>query len=913
MDSHADITESAGVHPGRWWSPSQSGDRHIECKLCPRRCRIAPDKRGFCFVRGNRGGQIVSTTYGLSTGFCIDPIEKKPLNHFYPGSAVLSFGTPGCNLGCRFCQNWTMSRAQHMEGACEEALPEAVALAAEDYGCRCVAFTYNDPIIWAEYAIDTARACRERGIKAVAVTSGYISADARADFFSEMDAANVDLKAFSEDFYVKMTGGHLLPVLDTLRWIARESKVWLEITNLVIPGANDSPEELRRMCSWIAAELGSDVPLHFSAFHPEFQLVDREGTPIETLLRAHEIAVEAGLRYVYVGNVYAPEHQHTFCPGCGRVAVERLGFELGAYHVQNGRCGHCGTPIAGCFADYAGTWGSKRRPVGIPRLAQRRPPPIASSGEPWSQVAPDLERSSAGSRASTESFETIAQPPLEQSLLQPVLSEADREAIVAAAARRVAATVRAEPCEPVEQVLGAAAETLLYGVFVTLKRGRKLRACCGFLGEPVELGEALRHAARRAATDDPRFPPISADELKELSIDVWLLWGLTPVTARGERRAAAIEIGRHGAQVMRGGTRGLLLPNVAVEHGLSAAGLLEQVCSKAGLPHNSWLSDDVQVMTFEGLSLHGELANHLPSAADESPAAMFPDGAASNAPTGNASDWSSETREPAVAGAFYPALPQELQQRLTELFDQPEVQSATPEPWTGALVPHAGWIYSGRLAARVLARIRFPSQVIVVCPRHRARGARWAIAPYRSWRAPGIEMAGDPELAHYLADRVDGLKLDAEAHRAEHAIEVHLPLLHRLAPGLRVSGVTVGGGELSEMRELAAALAEALRPLPERPLLLVSSDMNHFADLETTRRLDGLAIEALRSLRSPELHQVVRRNRISMCGVLPAVLVTDTLRNLGLLTRAELVGYCTSAEASGDTRRVVGYAGVLFG
>jgi len=347
------------------WQHASDDGRRLVCDLCPRHCALLPGQRGFCFVRQNLNGQIVSTTYGRSTGFCIDPIEKKPLYHFYPGTAALSFGTPGCNLGCKFCQNWTLSRSRDVEAACRRAAPENIAAAAVEHGCRSVAFTYNDPIIWAEYAIDTARACRAAGVKTVAVTSGYIAAEARSAFFEPMDAANVDLKGFTEQFYQEYCGGRLQPVLDTLVWLVRKSAVWVEITNLLIPEANDAPEDIRRMCQWIADELGPDVPLHFSAFHPAFQLTDRRPTPSSTLIAAHEIGRQAGLHYVYTGNVFDPQHQHTYCPGCGRAVIWREGYALGAYEMQDGRCAHCHVPIAGRFDQRPGAWGGGRREVNI--------------------------------------------------------------------------------------------------------------------------------------------------------------------------------------------------------------------------------------------------------------------------------------------------------------------------------------------------------------------------------------------------------------------------------------------------------------------------------------------------------------------------------------------------------------------
>jgi len=350
--------------PGGWWHESDDGE-HAVCDLCPRGCVLRPGDRGFCFVRENRGGQVVSTAYGRSTGFCIDPIEKKPLNQFYPGTSVLSFGTAGCNLGCTFCQNWTMSRSRDVEAACETAAPSTIATAAARLGCRSVAFTYNDPIIWAEYAIDAAKACRQAGVKTVAVTSGYISASARAAFYDHMDAANVDLKGFSEDFYRQYCAGRLQSVLDTLRWIARESQVWLEITNLIIPQANDSPEEIKRMCQWIVEELGPDVPVHFSAFHPDFKVTDRGPTPVSTLAAAYNIARQAGIRYIYTGNVIDYGRQQTYCPGCGQVVIERSGYDILNYAIDAGRCSFCQASIAGRFDGAPGGWGGRRMPVRI--------------------------------------------------------------------------------------------------------------------------------------------------------------------------------------------------------------------------------------------------------------------------------------------------------------------------------------------------------------------------------------------------------------------------------------------------------------------------------------------------------------------------------------------------------------------
>ncbi|MFO0977098.1 MAG: AmmeMemoRadiSam system radical SAM enzyme [Planctomycetaceae bacterium] len=350
--------------PGGWWHESDDGARLI-CDLCPRECSLKPGDRGFCFVRQNIDGEMFLTTWGRSTGFCIDPIEKKPLNHFYPGTSVLSFGTAGCNLGCKFCQNWDISKSREVERLSEPATPEAIARAAVSFHCRSVAYTYNDPIVWAEYAIATARACRDVNVKNVAVTAGYISDDARAAFFQFMDAANVDLKSFSEDFYEKVTYSKLQPVLDTLRWLKAETSVWLEITNLVIPDLNDSTDELRRMSDWILDAVGPDVPLHFSAFHPDFRMMDRPRTPHETLIRARTVARQQGLKYIYVGNVSDVMNQSTWCPGCGEMIIQRDGYQIGLYRLNGHACQSCGTLIAGHFDCAPGQWGSRRLPVRI--------------------------------------------------------------------------------------------------------------------------------------------------------------------------------------------------------------------------------------------------------------------------------------------------------------------------------------------------------------------------------------------------------------------------------------------------------------------------------------------------------------------------------------------------------------------
>ncbi len=353
----------------RWWHTESNT---VVCTLCPRECHIQNGSRGFCFVRANVDSKLELTTDGRSSGFCIDPIEKKPLNHFLPGTPILSFGTAGCNLGCKFCQNWDISKSREMDRLADEASPQAIIKAAKQSGCRSVAFTYNDPIIWAEYAIEIAKVARDHNIKTVAVTAGYISPDAREEFFQWIDAANVDLKAFTESFYRRLTQTHLQPVLDTLVYLKHETDVWFEITNLIIPGENDSPQELKQMCEWIVNKVGDDVPIHFTAFHPDFKMVDKPRTPHETLLCAQRIALDSGIKYAYVGNVYDKQNQSTYCPSCHALVIERDWYELGEYHLDDSRCSQCGQTIPGVFEARHGNWGRKRIPITIGQVDANR-------------------------------------------------------------------------------------------------------------------------------------------------------------------------------------------------------------------------------------------------------------------------------------------------------------------------------------------------------------------------------------------------------------------------------------------------------------------------------------------------------------------------------------------------------------
>ena len=1059
-----------GMFPAGWWRDTEETGR-ILCDLCPRECQLKPGDRGFCFVRANHGGQMVLTTYGRSTGFCIDPIEKKPLNHFFPGTSVLSFGTAGCNLGCKFCQNWDISKSREVDRLSEQALPQTIATAARQLGCKSVAFTYNDPVVWAEYAIDTAKACRQVGLQSVAVTAGYISPQVREPFFEYMDAANVDLKSFSEEFYQKITYSHLQPVLETLEWIHQQTDVWLEVTNLLIPETNDQPEEIRRMCCWLLAHVGDEVPLHLTAFHPDYRMLDRPRTPHETLLEARQLALDEGLKYVYVGNVSDVDHQSTVCPSCHCPVIERRGYELGVWNLRGNRCGGCGSLVAGRFELRPGNWGAQRKAINISDFA-----PVGEQGTnialrpaltpPLNSVLPIA--SSPALLVSTSAMNDLGSLDLKQT-----------DAIHRAAASMIVTEVAGIGC-PLPEIDPMPSGLVVEGVFTTLKRVGRLRACCGALGRSMALEEALRTAASRTASQDPRFPAVTPSELPFLELDVTLLHGFESVTELGTQRLSKVQIGKHGVQVRRGVATGLLLPEVAVEYGWDAETLLGQVCHKAGLSSRSWLDDDTQLTTFEGQSIVGSLnevlderkdleappvftpevvrrmADHgssnlfrllqratpdyyladcpdgtvagvavrLSFAANREPrtfsqwsmrpglplqATLFrqleaaaawlrdgdelcvdsanvhldvavltapaihgavdqPDlrgldparrGVLVSAPSqscwvfdphrspeelvadarqylprptlrnatvyslrvvSTTQRWSAEqtavpavanaVRAPAVAGSFYPAEEAVLASQVDRMLDGPLV---APERWPALMVPHAGLMYSGRIAAQVFRQVQIPSTVIMLGPKHTALGAQWAVAPYTSWQLPGATISADVELSRRLACEIPGLELDAAAHEREHAIEVELPLLARLSPAVKLVGIVLGTASLSRCFELSAALAAVVNSLDEAPLLVISSDMNHFAHDDENRRLDELALRAMESLDPVTLHQCVTENEISMCGVLPAVVVMDTLRRLGQLSRIQRVGYATSAEVNNKRDKVVGYAGVLLG
>ncbi len=347
-----------------WWHKLDDG--HIQCDLCPRYCRLKEGQQGLCFVRSCVNGKIVLTAYGHSSGFCIDPVEKKPLNHFYPGSSVLSFGTAGCNLACKFCQNWDISKSRETDRLSSQAMPELVVKAALANHCKSIAFTYNDPVIFMEYALDIAALCRNYNIKTIAVTAGYICEGPREQFFAGMDAANIDLKAFTERFYWKQTGGHLQVVLDALKYVHHETDVWLEITNLLIPGENDSEQEVTQMCEWVVENLGPYVPLHFTAFHPDWKMKNKLSTDISLLVKARNIAIATGLKYVYLGNIHDKEGQSTNCASCGEVLIGRDWYSLSEWNIEaKGACTACGAVCHGYFDLKPGSQGASRQAINI--------------------------------------------------------------------------------------------------------------------------------------------------------------------------------------------------------------------------------------------------------------------------------------------------------------------------------------------------------------------------------------------------------------------------------------------------------------------------------------------------------------------------------------------------------------------
>ncbi len=1093
----------------KWWHKTDDGERII-CDLCPRACQLKSGDRGFCFVRENVDGNMVLSTYGRSTGFCIDPVEKKPLNHFFPGTPVLSFGTAGCNLGCKFCQNWDISKSREIQKLSELATPSQIADAAQQLDCTSVAFTYNDPVIWAEYAIDTAIACRERGIKTIAVTAGYISPQARKEFFAPFDAANVDLKAFTEDFYYRVTLSHLAPVLDTLRFLRNETDVWFELTNLIIPGANDAEDELRRMCDWIATELGTQTPVHFSAFHPDFRMRETPATPPETLQQAYEIARQSGLAFPYVGNIHDERRQSTYCPECRKLLIQRDWYEIGHYALHGNHCPDCGTEIAGRFAEHPGEWGRKRLPVQISSLPKSNLPVV--SNPEASKPTPEVSQASP-----------LASLQLDPEGL-PNFTSDEQLAILEVASHLVTHAVVDEAVHRVDDILATLpsliADLTVSGIFVTLKRSGHLRGCCGMVGQSFRFAEALAHSAKRTAIHDHRFNPVQADELDSLSISVSILGPLRQLTGLPDQLVSQIQLGRHGLKIHHGSAAGLLLPQVAIEQGWSTEEFLRGVARKAGLHEDAWQTPDAKIEVFPGIAfeapfaksalptlqevvesehpfptptlqrfvlharrnieallrgatpmvyapdlpdrdvcgliltaesettnhqwhwsqialapsiplqstlfslcqavtkaihqgifaanmqnapqsfrlglsilsegseagslaeprltpfnasrhgfllLHGNqwsfgfqrdgnagsilqnavssiglldshaalLRFHVDTTLNKISAFRKPEVSPSENqqrfPTANlgssnvdSSNLGSEhldapKRAPAVAGLFYPqsevdrnALVASLIQSCAPLPNSLK-DSEAPISCTAIMTPHAGLKYSGKIAAGVWSRVKIPSRVLIIGPKHTPDGSPWAVAPHSQWTlSDNTCIAGDLELSELIAHQVQGMRLDAAAHRREHGIEVQLPFLSYLAPETKVTAITMQGGSWDQIAVAAEQLATVLGELPELPLIAISSDMNHFANEHETRRRDALALEAFSSRDGELLLETCRMHEISMCGVIPASLVLQLLKYLKPDYEVLLLGYGTSAETSGDFNRVVGYASAIL-
>jgi AmmeMemoRadiSam system radical SAM enzyme/AmmeMemoRadiSam system protein B/AmmeMemoRadiSam system protein A len=1057
--------------------------------------------RGFCFVRKIENGAMVLDTYGRSTGFCIDPIEKKPLNHFYPGTSVLSFGTAGCNLGCQFCQNWDISKSREVSKLSQEATPDSIAAAASHYQCRSVAFTYNDPVVWAEYAIDTAMACRDRSIATVAVTAGYIEPQARHEFFRWMDAANVDLKAFSEEFYRKITYSRLEPVLDTLRYLKHETDVWFELTNLVIPGANDSQDEIQRMCDWIVKTLGPDVPIHFSAFHPDFRMMDRPATPHQTLLDAYLIAKSHGINHVYVGNVHDPKHSSTYCPGCGEMLIERDWYEIRKVELIGDRCKDCQRELAGRFQSHVGTWGRKRLPIDMRPFQSITPLTNPLSVKTKSLLKPVSSSATAYHSGITDN--AMQNPNIEK---LPVLnfqslSDEQRKTIQDISAKIVAAKVlKLRVNADIFDALGDLAGQYVTGCFTTLKRGKTLRGCCGFLGRPTTLRDALTESAERTAKEDPRMPAIASVELPFLSCHVTLLSAPFPCPVPSQQRDNAIEIGKHGLRIsskansVYGQRAGLLLPSVPVEQGWNVVQYLEGVCRKASLPNDAWKDPSVELDLFEGMEIGGSfrelgLPEALPEAyvpgdftslmklkgavvqnmiafshgatpnyyvldamdgtvhgivlsavdldtqtpmahwiqtslrpgiplqstvfdlsriAEETlrrtrfdksvdidiavsvlyspahhgtlhlndwdggklhdklsdcdlngidptqrgilamcgervavafdksktphelvqeaaamvksrtmPITIISQGCMSTASSLLASnipgvDPSDRSRKAVLGGSFYPANHDELQNLLSQFESNSKAESVTDV--RAIMVPHAGLKYSGQLATEAWKSCEIPTTIIIISPKHTGLGADWSVSSAKHWELPGTNgFEIDQELSRKIASRVTGMELDAAAHLREHGAEVQLPILDRLsatkAVRPRLVCIAMGGGaNWSDIDVAAKKLSEVLREEQGKVLLVISSDMNHFSAEEENRRKDRLALDALKTGDAKLLFDTCRKNEISMCGVVPAAFVMQTLKELGITTTIEELGYDTSASVTGDSSRVVGYA-----
>ncbi len=1062
--------------PARWWHALEN--KKVECTLCPRQCHIPNGSRGFCFVRANVDGHLELTTYGRSSGFCIDPIEKKPLNHYLPGTPILSFGTAGCNLGCKFCQNWDISKSREMDTLAQLALPDAIVQAALRTGCRSLAFTYNDPVIWAEYALDIAKVAHEHGLKTVAVTAGYISHEARTEFYQHMDAANVDLKGFTDLFYSKLCQVNLEPILDTLNFLKHETNVWFELTNLMIPGENDSTEETKAMCGWIVENLGPDVPVHFTAFHPDFKMMDKPHTPPDTLVRARQIAIAAGIRYAYVGNVNDVANQSTYCHACGKLLIERDWYNLGAYHLRGNACGHCGAIIPGLFdAAGPGHWGNKRQPIAIGEDANQ----LVSITTPATKVPPVPSPASFASTTASPVIPTATPPIAPKIDFTP-----EQDAQILAYTRAVVESVLQNQLFVSARLPEPLAQAPAFGLFVSLHRGAQLRSCKGQWGATqngglMSLGQILQTVARDAAANDPRFPRITLAELPYLTIEVSLMHSPQPITARGADRIRSVHVGTHGLVIAHPNGQGLLLPHVATEAKWDAHTFLQQLCQKAGLPPQAWLDDQAKLMTFcarkitnppqtadlnmAELGAHGltqlfAAINHMltpsPSINDSLPNGRGSDGnptyppllhqihleelglilqtasgingtaiapnhsllnlaktAAQSLATAFTQHGQSEPVQKmtvlwqplALVAADYPArhwtlancavlaqadgrwslaVPQpdgrsdQIAQALASLkitsqqwledrkgrirltaFNALQCQAALPaavpgnqirqafragtfypadaaqvaaqvdgylrsgglgqtlaQPYRAIMLPHAGWQFCGSTMGKTLAGVKLPKTVIIIGPKHTPLGPLWSVANHVAWQIPGAIIPVATSIVQRLSRAIPALACEPQAHLQEHGTEVLLPFLHRLRPDLQIVPIVLGSCPFEMLaplaQELAAILHDAMAKNEEAPLLIISSDMNHFANESETRRRDQLALNAMQTGNPRQLYDTCMAHDISMCGLLPAVTIMQALQHQTPALNPKLVDYTTSAAASGDTTRVVGYAGVVI-
>lgn len=1040
--------------------------QRIRCLACGHRCLIGDGQRGICKVRFNDGGRL-KVPFGYVAGLQCDPVEKKPFFHVYPSSDALTFGMMGCDLHCSYCQNWVTSQALRDASAVAPIRPvsasELVELAHQE-GARLVVSSYNEPLITAEWGVAVFKEATAAGLACAFVSNGNATPEV-LDFLKPWIVSyKIDLKTFNDHNY-RTLGGTLENITNTVRMV-HERGLWLEVVTLVIPGFNDDKDELRQIADFLAS-VNPDIPWHVTAFHKDYRMTDPDATSPETLVQACEIGREAGLRFIYAGNLpgQVGSWEDTRCPHCQATLIERYGYLVRSYRLDKaGCCPECGRKIPGIWprsADEVKTGNDQN--AYQERLPRRVPLPAF-------EVVED-----PGSK--TEASTMATNPEATVPSLRPEFNKEMKTLLASAAGTMLRSLVAGGPASfPAE--MAEVGDQTVSGAFVSLKRGRHLRSCCGLIGQTVPLRHALEHAAERTVWEDERFPPVSPTELEHLHMEVWVLFNPEPVHARGEDRLRAITIGKHGIKIVHGQSSALFLPSVAVENEWDVLKFLERVCQKAGLPPGTWKQDNAALFTFEGLVikspvaetgkaapapqpvgpcsaedmadlaercrsnlmalmlgavppcflgatdgtvnglilslshpvipdapsfskfslrpgvplqatlfslvqsaaqflssqgispeqldswhigvtvlhdpvLHGTVADpHLGGfdpqhrailalernkvglvfdpkrSAEEileaaaiqvrpshpAQASVFSLQVLTNAERVQISTLpravrGPAVRPPAVAGTFYSADPAELADTVDHLL-QGETRA---ENYPAAMVPHAGLRFSGHVAARVLKGLHFPKTVILIGPKHTALGVEWAVAPQQTWALPGFEVPSDFVLARRLCQAIPGLEMDAAAHRREHAIEVELPFLARLAPASKVVGIAIGPGDLEGCRRFARGLAEVMRGMDDQPLLLISSDMNHFANDADTRRLDAMALAALEHGDPAELYETVTTNEISMCGVLPAVIVLETLRILNMPSQGRQIAYATSADVTGDPSRVVGYAGMVFG